>query len=433
MYKGIAVSPGIVVGTVFRIESVFSSPEPVPLDEPSQVPPEIARFELALKLSAEELEGVVTKVSTELGNSEAGIFRTHLGIVNDPQLAPGAREHPRPPVDGPVGAPVGLARLRGDLRADRAGLLPRADGRRPRRDLADRLAPDGPATSPAASRAGHGDESVILVAHEILPSQAMSLGDLPIAGIVTELGGGDQPRGDPGAEPRHPGGLRASTGSWTRSQSGDLMVVDGRDGMVIVRPDQEATVGLSQGPARVLQPQGPARRQPRPAGHERRRDAGRAAGQHQQPGRRPGRPEGRRHRRRPVPDRVPVPHPSRRARRGGAVRVLPPDHRRLAQPDGHDPHARPGRRQDGPLPRPPERAQPVHGLAVDPHLLREPQALRHADPRDPPRRPARQGLDALPDDHHPGRAAATSTSWSRRRGATCGARACRSARTSRRG
>ncbi len=35
----------------------------------------------------------------------------------------------------------------------------------------------------------HNGESVILVAHEILPSQAMSLGDLPIAGIVTELGG----------------------------------------------------------------------------------------------------------------------------------------------------------------------------------------------------------------------------------------------------
>ena len=48
---------------------------------------------------------------------------------------------------------------------------------------------------------------MILVAHEILPSQAMSLGDLPIAGIVTELGGGDQPRRDPGAQPRHPGGL----------------------------------------------------------------------------------------------------------------------------------------------------------------------------------------------------------------------------------
>ena len=35
-----------------------------------------------------------------------------------------------------------------------------------------------------------GDEPVILVAHEILPSQAMSLGNLAIAGVVTETGGG---------------------------------------------------------------------------------------------------------------------------------------------------------------------------------------------------------------------------------------------------
>src|SRR6185312_454406 len=37
--------------------------------------------------------------------------------------------------------------------------------------------------------ARNGEESVILVAHEVLPSQAMSLGELPIAGIVTEVGG----------------------------------------------------------------------------------------------------------------------------------------------------------------------------------------------------------------------------------------------------
>ena len=70
-----------------------------------------------------------------------------------------------------------------------------------------------------AAATGNGDESVILVAHEILPSQAMSLGDLPIAGIVTEMGGVDQPCGDPGAEPRHPGGLGASTGSWAKSRA----------------------------------------------------------------------------------------------------------------------------------------------------------------------------------------------------------------------
>ena len=62
--------------------------------------------------------------------------------------------------------------------------------------LQDRIAPEPQKDRARRSRpairngeARNGDESVILVAHEILPSQAMSLGDLPIAGIVTELGG----------------------------------------------------------------------------------------------------------------------------------------------------------------------------------------------------------------------------------------------------
>ena len=185
------------------------------------------------------------------------------------------------------------------------------------------------------------------------------------------------------------------------------MVVDGRDGLVIVRPDRETTCRLPQDAARVLRPQGPPRPQPRPAGASaptasqiellaninNLADAQAAA-------------DGRGHGRRPVPHRVPVPHPPGRARRGGAVRVLPPDHRGLAQPDRDDPDPRPRRRQDRALPRPAERGQPVHGLAVDPPLVRAPPALRAPDPGHPPRRAARQGHHALPDDHDAGRAAA---------------------------
>ena len=47
-----------------------------------------------------------------------------------------------------------------------------------------------------------------------------------------------------------------------------------------------------------------------------------------------------------------------------------------------DPHTRPGRRQDRALPGSSWRAQSVHGLAVDPDLLRERQIVRHSDPRD---------------------------------------------------
>ena len=409
MRKGIGVSPGVVVG---RRPPGGVGPRLDRADRRSTIPARSRRRSSdstgPSSDSAADLETLIQKVAQELGDSAADIFKGHLQIVNDPALVSKVHDLIENKQMTALSALAdGHADLRGPVRADRAGLFPRADERRPRRHPADRLAPDAQAdrsTSMAAGESRNGDESVILVAHEILPSQAMSLGDLPIAGIVTEIGGSTshaailaRSRGIPAVS-----GVEGVMGD---VENGDLMIVDGRDGMVIVRPDQEATSAYRKVQREFFNLKDRLVANRDQPGPQRRRHAGRAAGEHQQPRRCPGRPEGRGHGRRAVPDRVPLPHPSRRPRRGGAVRVLPPDHPQLAQPDGHDPDPRPGRRQDRPLPRPTERAQPVHGLAVDPHLLRELEALRHPDPGDPPRRPPRPRLDALPHDHHPGRAA----------------------------
>src|SRR5260370_42073915 len=83
-----------------------------------------------------------------------------------------------------------------------------------------------------------GDDPIILVAFEILPSQAMSLGSADIAGIVTETGGGTshaailaRSRGIPA--------VSGVVGITSDVHSGDLIVVDGRDGHVVVRPDAD--------------------------------------------------------------------------------------------------------------------------------------------------------------------------------------------------
>jgi phosphotransferase system enzyme I (PtsI) len=79
---------------------------------------------------------------------------------------------------------------------------------------------------------------VIVVAIELLPWHIVALGNLPIAGIVTQTGG----------ETSHAAilarrrGIPAVTGARdVRKQvaNGDLVVVDGRDGTVIVHPDPE--------------------------------------------------------------------------------------------------------------------------------------------------------------------------------------------------
>ena len=246
MHKGIAVSPGVVVGVAYRVESVFGSSEPQTLADSKQIPAETERFNQAVLLSTAELEAIVTKVAQQLGSAEADIFKSHLQIVNDQGLLDKVRsliENQELTALSALqivlqGYAASFARIEHDYYRERLADV---------RDVISRIGshltvlPHAPIPSSSnGNGAAEGDEPVILVAHEILPSQAMSLGNLPIAGIVTETGGGtshaailSRSRGIPA--------VSGVAGITNDVRSGDLMVVDGRDGVVIVRPDREAT------------------------------------------------------------------------------------------------------------------------------------------------------------------------------------------------
>ena len=85
-----------------------------------------------------------------------------------------------------------------------------------------------------------GTDPIVIVAHEILPSQSMSLGEQAIAGIVTEIGGGTSHA----SILSRSRGIPAVTGISNITHevaNGDLIIVDGRDGHVLLRPDPETT------------------------------------------------------------------------------------------------------------------------------------------------------------------------------------------------
>ncbi|WP_422926072.1 phosphoenolpyruvate--protein phosphotransferase [Singulisphaera sp. PoT] len=243
MHKGIAVSPGVVVGIAYRVDSVFGTSEPQTLDHPEQTVDEIARFDRAVSVSATELEGIITKVAQQLGSAEADIFRTHLQIVNDQTLVTKVHaliESQQLTALSALqiflqGYAASFARVEQDYFRERM-----ADVRDVILRIGSHLTLHPPVAPNAAQTNGHGEDPLILVAHEILPSQAMSLGNLPIAGIVTETGGGtshaailSRSRGIPAVA-----GVVGITGD---VRSGDVIIVDGRDGLVLVRPDSETT------------------------------------------------------------------------------------------------------------------------------------------------------------------------------------------------
>jgi phosphoenolpyruvate-protein phosphotransferase (PTS system enzyme I) len=249
MRKGIGVSPGVVVGVAHRVESVFGVFEQQTLESPRLIPDEVERFDRALAEAAASYEALVHRVAQDVGESESEIFKSHWQIVKDPSLGSKVRSliaNERLTALSALHAVMNsyagqFAQIKQERFRDRMNdirdVILTIESHLSLRNIARA---NHAGESRNGNGSGNGDESVILVAHEILPSQAMSLDDLPIAGIVTELGGGTshaailaRSRGIPAVS-----GL---DGIMTEVESGDMMVVDGRDGMVIVRPDQEAT------------------------------------------------------------------------------------------------------------------------------------------------------------------------------------------------
>ncbi|WP_165220811.1 phosphoenolpyruvate--protein phosphotransferase [Aquisphaera insulae] len=243
MHKGVGVSPGVVVGVAFRVESALGQAEPRYLERPEDAGAEIAAFDRAVEEAAGELEGLIRRVAQELGPSAAEIFQTHLQILNDPGLL--SRVHSvieeqqltalsalQQVMQGYVSQ---FARIEQEYFRERLNDL---------RDVISRIGSHLTGSREPARGEGtesrDGDQPVVLVAHEILPSQAMSLGEMPIAGIVTEVGGTTshaailaRSRGIPA--------VSGVEGIMNVVASGDPVVVDGREGHVIVRPNAEET------------------------------------------------------------------------------------------------------------------------------------------------------------------------------------------------
>src|SRR5436309_7922749 len=85
MRKGVPVSPGIAVGRAYCVDVVLARREPQQLDA-AALSDEVSRFDLALAEAARELDAIVERVSRQVGEEEAAIFRGHRLLLRDPAL-----------------------------------------------------------------------------------------------------------------------------------------------------------------------------------------------------------------------------------------------------------------------------------------------------------------------------------------------------------
>lgn len=232
--KGIPVSPGVVTGRAFVLEDVLDR---VPYHNVSldDVPVEVGRLEEAIAQASRDLQSDRDRAAVKLGPEPAKIFEFHLGLLRDQTLIAPIRERIE---SGRVTAAYAVAEAFRGL-ADRFRAMGSEVFRQKANDVLDldrRVL--GKLVGQSRDRLARLTQPVIVVAHELTPAQAASLDVRKVIGFATDAGGRTSHTSIVAAAL----GIPVVVGCQRVSQSvndGDPIIIDGKSGVVIVRPDAE--------------------------------------------------------------------------------------------------------------------------------------------------------------------------------------------------
>lgn len=235
MRKGIAVSPGVAIGKAYCIHEIFVNPG-TKLLEDSEVTAELAQYEVARDRAAADLRALQTKVANQVGREEAAIFAVHESILRDAAFTNKIRTWI---ADDRLTSEAALHRLLNEYTSLFARTKDEYIKERLNdvRDVVVRLSAH--LTDVVKPETGILPGPLIVVADELLPSQAVALGNADVAGIVTQSGSQTshaaiiaRSRGIPA--------VSGVTGILRQVKTGDTLVVDGREGHVLINPESES-------------------------------------------------------------------------------------------------------------------------------------------------------------------------------------------------
>src|SRR4051794_20061962 len=232
--KGISVSPGVVISTAVVLDAE-DLVIPKRLVEADQVTAEIQRLQDAIAVAVVDLTKLRDDVAGQHGKEIGAIFDVHLAVLRDKSLlAQIVREMKGQRSTAEYGVSV-------VMRRDADKFKQMSD-----RDMQDR----GKEVHDIAKRLlrvligqkredlAHLTRPVVVIAHDLLPSQTAALDRVHVRGFATDVGG----RTSHTAIVARAMGIPAvvGLGSITAEVSGgDVVIIDGNRGVVIVNPDAE--------------------------------------------------------------------------------------------------------------------------------------------------------------------------------------------------
>ena len=232
--KGIPASSGIVAGRAFLFDT-RQFIVPAKRIKQDEIPKEIARFEDALIKTRSEILNIQNKIQKDMGSRHAEIFNAHLLVLEDRMLIEEVIEKLKESHNcvEHVFAKVLDKYIKVFSKMDDEYLRERISdiddvGKRILKNLLGKK----------DKTLSELKEKVIVVAYDLSPSDTASMHKRHVIGFVTDIGGRTSHTAIMAKSLEIPAvvGLQKAT---SRVKAGDMLIVDGNEGIVIVNPDKQ--------------------------------------------------------------------------------------------------------------------------------------------------------------------------------------------------
>lgn len=230
MLKGIAASDGIAAAKAYMLVQHDLSFSETSIDDPEA---EIKRLDDAVEASKSELELIKQKATENLGEEEAQVFEAHLTILADPELLGQIKDKIK---NDKVNAEAALKSVTDmfiemfEAMTDNAYMQERAGDIRDvtKRIMSHLLGVTLP--NPALIQ-----EEVVIVAHDLTPSDTAQLDRNYVKGFITDIGGRTSHSAIMSRTLEIPA-VVGSGSATTDIQEGEMVIIDGINGDALVDP-----------------------------------------------------------------------------------------------------------------------------------------------------------------------------------------------------
>jgi len=230
--KGIGVSPGIVIGRVLLKEEKQILVEKRDIKNYEE---EIQRFKRAIESGKSEIQDIYDNVLKNMGETEASIFEAHLMILEDPEMVEQVEKKIE---ENKVNAEWALKEISEMF----ISMFEAMDNEY----MKERAADIKDVTSRLMKKLLNIEEvnfselvnEVIIVAHDLTPSDTSQIDKNKVLGFITEIGGRTSHSAIMARTLEIPA-IVAVKDVTTKVKNGDLIVFDGEEGLIHINPEEQ--------------------------------------------------------------------------------------------------------------------------------------------------------------------------------------------------